>query len=236
MRNRTFEFRGRDVFAALGALAIPTAATIFAVDVERWPGWAKWGAFSIWAVCALQLAIDTFRRDRKIDQVTSAALEQRLRRRNQAVDMALRGILEADPEWPNGWTWTVYLFDSERRLLIPSWPVPDPADADLFDVKAFAPGAGAAGQAFENPQVIIRLGEEVHDGTHGLTEQQQQYFAGRHAVVAAPIFADDDTVIGTLTAIADDADDYFHHPKNRHQLEATANVVGTLMEMLHPAP
>lgn len=236
MSDRTSPLQSRDVVAAFGALAIPTAATIFASDLEDWPGWAKWLAVAVWALCAGFLVADTLRRDQKIDQATTAVIQQRERRRNEAIDMALRRIFVGELELPRKWDWTVYLHDSELNLLVPVWPTPDPADSELFEVKAFAPGQGATGQAFENRQVIVRLGDEVHDATHGLTDAQQHYFAGRNAVVAAPIYADDDnTVIGALAAIADDADDYFDKPKNRQQLEATATVVGTFLEMLPPS-
>lgn len=227
--------QSRDVVAAFGALAIPTVATVFASDIADWPGWAKWLTITVWTICAGLLVADTLRRDQKIDQATTAVVQKRERRRNEAIDMALRRIFVGELELPRKWDWTVYLYDSEQGLLVPAWPTPDPADSELFEVKAFAPGQGATGQAFENRQVIVRLGDEVHDDTHGLTEAQQTYFADRNAVVAAPIYADDDhTVIGALAAIADDADDYFDRPKNRQQLEATATVVGTLLEMLPP--
>lgn len=236
MSDRTRRLQSRVVVAAFGALAIPTVATIFASDLEDWPGWTKWLLLAGWTACACLLVSDTLRRDQKIDQATTAVIQQRERRRNEAIDMALRRIFVGELELPRKWDWTVYLYDSEQDLLVPVWPIPDPADAELFEVKAFTPGKGATGQAFENRQVIVRLGDEVHDGTHGLTEAQQAYFASRNAVVAAPIYADDDnTVIGALAAITDDADDYFDRPKNRHQLEATAAVVGTFLEMLPPS-
>lgn len=228
--------RSRDAVAAFGALAIPTGATVFASDLEDWPGSAKWLTLALWALCAGFLVGDTLRRDRKIDQATTALVQKRERRRNEAVDMALRRIFVGELELPRKWDWTVYLYDSEKDLLVPAWPIPDPADVSLFEVKVFGPGQGATGQAFKNRQVIVRWGDEVHDDTHGLTDAQQSHFASRNAVVAAPIYADDDhTVIGALAAIADDADDYFDRPKNRLQLEATATVVGTLLEMLTPS-
>lgn len=109
------------------------------------------------------------------------------------------------------------------------------ADAEPFEVKASAPGQGATGQAFRSRKVIVRLGDEVHDETHGLNDAQQDY-ASRNAVVATPTYAyDDNTMIGVLATIADDADDHFDRPENHHQLRATANVVGTLLETLAPA-
>lgn len=226
-------FKRRDVVAALGALAVPTFATIYASDIEDWPGCAKAGLMIIWLLCAVILAVDTAQRDDRIKQATSSVIQQRERRRNEAIDMALRRIFTSKLELPRKWDWTVYVFDDEKGVLLPAWPRPDPANEEQSDVKVFAPGKGATGQAYSAGQTIVRLGVEVHDGTHGLTEAQQEYFASRNAVVATPIFADDDkTVIGVLAAIADDADDYFDQPANQQQLRATANVVGTLMETL----
>lgn len=234
MSDRTpLRLRSRDAVAAFSALAIPTVATVFASDLEDWPGLAKWFTLVLWTLSAGVLVGETLRRDRKIDQATTALVQKRERRRNEAVDMALRRIFVGELELPRKWDWTVYIYDSEQDLLVPAWPTPDPADA-RSELKAFEPGQGATGQAFKNRQVIVRLGDEVHDGTHGLTDAQQTYFARRNAVVAAPIYGDDDSVIGVLAAIADDADDYFDRAKNRQQLGATATVVGTLLEMLPP--
>lgn len=86
---------------------------------------------AVWAIYAGLLVGDTLRRDQKIDQaataidqVTTTVLQQRERRRNEAVDMALRRIFTDKLELPRKWDWTVYLYDSEQDLLVPAWPTP----------------------------------------------------------------------------------------------------------------
>lgn len=232
--------KGRDLLAALGALAVPTVATIFATDVAGWPWWPKWLLLILFAVAATVLVVDGLRRDRSIEQnierTADVLVQQRRRQRNVAMDMAFRRMFNVGKiELRRKYDWTVFVFDDAQQLLVPVWPIPDPADAELFTVKAFEPGKGATGQAWRNKQTIVRTGAEVHNDAHGLSIEQQRYYAGRNTVVATPIFDDDDDLIGVLAGITDDVDTTYEQPNERHTLEATASVVGTLLATLWDA-
>ena len=127
------------------------------------------------------------------------------------------------------WDWTIYVFDSEVDRLVPIWPhEPESAQAALV---SFAPGNGASGQAWSNEQVVVRVGEEVADATHGLTREQQDHFANRRSVVATPIWADD-SKIGVLAGICDDEDRQFEREADRSHVQTTATIIGTLIESL----
>jgi len=227
------KLRFRDIAAAMLVIGIPTFATIYASDVTPWSWWPKLLLGVLWVGAAAVFSVDGVRRDRNLDANMEAAAgtiaQTRQRRRNAAVDAALRQILSPREQLGRKWEWTVYVFDSERNLLVPVWPTPDPASPELLTVKSFAPDCGATGQAWTHKDLIVRYGDDVHNGAHGLTAAQQAHFGDRNAVVATPIFDDDDDLIGVLAGVADEPLHDFDQGPKRAQLNETAGIVGTLI-------
>lgn len=225
-------FRSRDLVAALVVVAVPTFATIFSVDVNGWAAGPKWLLAGVWMVAAIVIVADGITRDRRVDDLTEAAIERQRRFREDAVDTALRGVFEFKRQFPQKWSWTVYVYNEGDAMLEPVWPVPN--DDGYREIVSFAPGSGATGLAWQDNVTVSRYGESVHDATYGLTEAQQTHFAVRNNVVATPIYTEYETPVGVLAAVAADENRHFEDEAHRRQLEATATVVGTLLTSLLP--
>ena len=208
-------------------LGVPTFATVFATDVSKFPGWLKWLLIVLWLAAAILVVVTGVRRDRGIEKINAETIAQRERRREEALDAALRGLLHPDREFSMKWEWTVYIDDADREVLTPAWPRPDGDTA----AKEFPYGLGATGQAWEYERTIVRTGAEVHDDTHGLTAAQQDYFKEHNQVVATPIWADDQK-FGVLTGIRKDPSREFDSPKDQRHLAAVATAIGTLLKAL----
>ena len=166
-------------------------------------------------------------RDRRIDTLSEESRIKRNLIQTQASDAAFTGMLNSQHPFPRKWAFTIYVFDEEQSLLVPSWPRPD--SDDHRQLKSFAPGKGATGQAWEEEVMILRTGDDVSSTTHGLSEAQQQHYSGKRSVAATPIFTDTDQKLGVLSAICADEDDYFDKPNNRAHFKETAASIGALI-------
>ena len=226
-----------ELASAAHVLLVPTAATVFSDAVQKWSTLSKSLLMASWVVAAGYLVYDqvsrNIRSDGTYDAIDKLAVETRVRLRRQAADArdaAFQGFLTPDYWFPRKWSWTVYLYDEESELLSPTWPAPK--DQDAAALISFASGNGATGLAWADEVTVVRTGSEVHDGTHGLNDEQQAHFKNRQAVVATPIWADTDK-IGVLAGIADDVDELFNDDQARRaQLERTATILGTLLTTL----
>jgi hypothetical protein len=241
-RREPWWLEGRNLVAAFIAVAVPTFATIFGAAVASWSPWLRFTLFAVFVAAALTIVVDGHRRAREIENSirlgAGSAVQQRQRQRIAAMETAFRRIFNVGSiELRKKYTWTVFVYDEERNLLVPAWPTPDPAaDTEkLFTLKSFAPGKGATGQAWISRATIVRYGDDVHNGVHGLTTEQQALYAEYNTVVATPIYDDDDDLIGVLAGITTEADTTYEQAGDRHTLEATASVVGTLLATLRDA-
>lgn len=228
----------RDLVAGVLVLAIPTGASVWASAIESqpdwWPGvpwWSLKAALSlIWIVAAALIVRDGLIRDRRIDTLSEESRTKRNLIRTQASDAAFAGMLDPQHAFPRKWDFTIYVFDEEQSLLVPSWPPPD--SDDHRQLKSFAPGKGATGRAWEREAMIVRTGDDVSGATYGLSEAQQQHYAGKHSVVATPIFTYADRKLGVLSAICEDEDDHFDKPNNQAHFKETATSIGALIVSL----
>lgn len=231
---------GRDLIAALVGVGVPTFATIYATDIAPWPGWAKLLLAALFVAASVVIAIDSYRRwnslEKNIERSADVAVQQRRRQRNTAMHVAFKRIFNVGSIMlPRKYEWTVFIYDEKRNVLIPSWPSPDPGNIDE-EVFTFAPGKGATGQAWSSRQTVVRFGEEVRNDKHDLSPEQQIHYAEYNAVVATPIYDDDDDLIGVLAGITVDLDDtYADESNDLDTLRATASVVGTLLATLRDA-
>lgn len=234
-------FRTRDVLAGLVVLGIPAGATIWAAELASQPDWwldgvpwwlAKLSLSVAWAVAGGVIVRDGLLQGARIDRLTEESRLKRNTLRTQALQDAYEGMLTADIRFPRKWEFTIYVYDEEEGLLVPSWPAP--ANDELGVLKSFKPGFGATGQAWESEALIVRIGPEVHDETYGLTPEQQAHFATRGTVVATPIWSDVDQKLGVLSAICDGEDEHFEKSANRSHLQLTASSVGALIVGLTP--
>jgi hypothetical protein len=125
---------------------------------------------------------------------------------------------------PESFEWYVHLYDQDQKLLQPIFP----ESVDAGDLRIFRPGDGVVGTAFVRRQVVVASEDAVADDSYRLSPEQQDYFAGYRRVVAAPLeWAGD--VLGTLSAISVEADDYFETDYGPAVLRDAAGVVATVL-------
>lgn len=225
--------RQRDLAAGALVLLIPTFATIYSSIVGQWPLAARHVLFGVWIVSACLIVYDQVLRNERsdrslgaLDRLTSEKAKRVKHLADQAREASLRALLTPDLWFPRKWDWTVYSFDEHLGVLAPIWP--SDMGAERAQLISFAPGNGATGQAWLDEETIVRVGQEVHDGTHGLTAAQQHHFAHRRSVVATPIWADDEK-IGVLAGTCADEDRAFESEQLRSHVRQTATVLGTVL-------
>lgn len=229
----------RDFSSAAFVVLVPTLATVYAEWVKDWAGWQRHVLFSAWMLAAGILVVDQVRRnsrsDRSFDALDDLTADERQQQRQLALDAraaTMRAFLTPDFWFPRKWDWTVYLYDETIDMLTPLWP--HDANSEQGKTVSFAPGRGATGQAWRDEETVVRVGPEVHDGSHGLTDRQQAHFSKRNSVVATPIWSDKQKM-GVLAGIADDYDRQFENEESRSHLQRTATIIGTLLATLSRA-
>ncbi len=230
----------RDLLLGAYVLLVPTAATIFSDAVQDGPLAIRWILLVSWVVSAVVIVVDQAKRNERsdktfetVDKLTADTRSRLQQQAEDARDTSIERFLTQDYWFKKKWEWTIYIYDHETELLSPIWPAPETGEqAQLI---SFAPGKGATGQAWKDGITIVRNGTEVHDATHGLTREQQEHFAKRHAVVATPIYADTQK-IGVLAGITNDDNREFDAKKDQSHLARTATIIGTLLTSLNTDP
>lgn len=130
---------------------------------------------------------------------------------------------------PEDYVFTVYLPDGQQ--LRPIYP-PLQLRPGEPDPRVFAVGDGATGSAWMSRRTFVVTGEFVHSDRHGLSPEQQEYFAACNSVVATPIYDADGLPIGVLTAIAEVNDGCFDEPGACYTLERLAEIVGVVLKSI----
>ena len=125
---------------------------------------------------------------------------------------------------PDSFSWHVHLYDQDRMLLLPVFPTP----ADEDDPWVFRPGDGVVGAAFGRHRVVVATGEAVADDSYRLSPAQRDYFQRYRRVATAPLEWGGD-VMGTLSAISAQDDNYFEADHGPAVLRDMAGVVATLL-------
>ena len=111
------------------------------------------------------------------------------------------GRLLAPDTGPLAGSWLhLYLFDEQRNLLLPAFEGrPSPS-------QGWRPGAGAVGEAWATGEFVLVEGEEVSDGTYGLTPAQQHRARNLALVAAMPVTNAGGEVLAVLSGSSDDPD------------------------------
>ena len=215
------------IWLGLIVLATPTALTIWADEWAEAPTLWKVSASVAWPVLAFVLVRAGVDRDHQVGRLAGEVTKWRDDTRALAEGFAFRAILHAgETVFPPGWQFTVYVYVPSHDRLEPVWPTPWMGESD---VRAFTPPNGATGLAWSYDGVVTKYGDEVHDSTHGLTEEQQVAFADYNAVVSTAIFSERAKRIGVLSAISRDEDNYFDEMAHQELLKNAATTVGALM-------
>ena len=214
-------------------VGVPSVFGIFP-EMTEWPLAVRFFVSLAWIGTVVGTIIVSGRRDSSLDRVMATAdrvmataVRQRQQLRLRATDDLLSTLLgERKAGLPDGYRFTVYVFDRESDLLLPVFPEPFTGPDDI---RVFAPGCGAAGNAFQSKSLLLVTGDAVSDNTYGLTAAQQARWADYRSVVATPIWVDGERPIGVLSAISKSDDGSFDEPAIQARLREVADVIGIVL-------
>ena len=212
------------VVAALVLIAVPTGFGLFP-EWGYWPATARIIIALAWLLVASYVVVGTTRTEERM----KALMDQKAEDLAALSELSYERILSAlvgSPErsLPGNYEVTVYLYDEEARVLLPSYP--SPAE-DATDLRAFASGKGATGTAWDRGDLVLVTDDAVSDDSYGLTPDQQDYFRGFAAVVATPILEPSSrSAVGVLAAISRVNDGYFEADESKKELQLLADVIG----------
>jgi hypothetical protein len=91
----------------------------------------------------------------------------------------------------------LYLMDAEVGGLV---PVFEDDNASLHSQAPWIPGVGVVGKAYASGAFILAVGAEASDGTHGLSQRQQEQHPDLSAVAAMPVVNSRGSVVAVLSA------------------------------------
>lgn len=216
-------------------LAVPAAFTVFPKLTEIHGSWRLLIAL-VWVVLAALAIGSAALRDRRVEEVTRGLAEDRIRLRYQlrtgAFGASLRTLLNpAAHGIPGSYEFTIYIFepaDGQLRAIYPAW------DGQETDPRAFEPGKGATGKAWETDDLVVVKDDAVSNTQYGLTPAQQALWADYRRALSYPLYKDLTTQIGALTALSKDEDDFFDSPPGQALFRELANVVAVILLTVPP--
>jgi hypothetical protein len=89
----------------------------------------------------------------------------------------------------------IFLFDAVEQKLMPAFRPEGSVDPAI----GWLPGVGVTGVAYQDRRYAFATGDKVHDGTFGLSAEDQERFSELTAVAAVPLQDRTGYVFGTLS-------------------------------------
>ena len=137
-------------------------------------------------------------------------------------------LTPAEAGTPEHYTMTIYIEDGGGRL-VPSYPDPDHLGPN--GERVFRRGIGATGKAFETGQFVVATGNAVSDAPHGLSPDQQAYFADCRSVASAPILRGT-SVLGVVSAVSTIDDGWWNNVDHVANLRNLADDLAVVLTAL----
>lgn len=211
------------VLFGLVLVSLPTYFGTFPSDTN-WNIWVRIAIITAWVVAAVVGIFLTAKADESLHKEVEKQKESVLGASNRIImlekfrSMLVPGLANI----PTEYQLTVYAPSSDKQFLVPVYPpVLNNADPAIF-----APGAGATGQAWENPgTVFVVIGSGISDDTHSLTGIQQRRSSIFNVVAATVITDENDRSIGVLSALGHKDDDFFRTEPGGKALREVANTI-----------
>lgn len=226
--------RARALAVGVVLLAVPTVFTVVP-GFTTWNGWWRILVLIVWSITAVVTVVVASVRDEAIQSLSDDRRAQLRSVRRIAYAEVIESLLRSGTKGiPEHYEFTVYIFDDQQGLLVPTWPWIDFRDQP--DPRVFAPGKGATGTAWRDERMILVTGSEVYNAKYDLTTQQRKYFKPFRVAAAVPILEDGTTPFGVLTVLGTEDDGFFSGDgPGRSNLFVLADVVGVVLKSI-PEP
>lgn len=225
--------RARALAAGVALLAVPTVFTVVP-EWTIWNGWWRMAILGIWLAVAAGIVFAETVRGEAIQELTAdrAALLKNLRLKGMH-DVLVALLRPGTRDIPASYGFTLYLFIDGRNELWPYYPKLTPRRDP--DPRVFVPGKGATGEAWRDQEVKVVRGDDVSNEAYGLSDVQQEFFAGYRSVASTVVWEENARPIGVVTALSKDDDGYFEGEGGRDSLIMLAQVLGVALTRI-PEP
>jgi hypothetical protein len=147
----------------------------------------------IWLPIVAITSRQALEQSEQVEELVGPALDRREQQKILASRRLLLLLLTEKTGLPPHYKFRLYTLDAERQHLMPAY-APEESDAESWQV-----GYGVTGQAWKRGEYVTARGDQVSDGTFGLTPQQQNRYAHLNVVAALPIRSDREQMIAILT-------------------------------------
>lgn len=123
----------------------------------------------------------------------------------------------------------LFLYDAEVERLLPALE-----PAATLPSQGWNAGQGATGEAFRRGEYVLVTSADVHNGTYGLTIEQQERYRHLALVAAMPVKTASGRTIGVLSASTDDCSSAAGSPEGFDEhLELAVFSARVLVDLLH---
>lgn len=226
------------VVLGVAVVGVPTVFTVMAPEAAHWSTGSRSAVLVLWVPVVAVGAWFARKREERGDEMAALlwdasgdeSVEDWSHHWAEAEQLVSEALVEhlLEKRWPGmpkHYDLTVYIYDGDRDMLSPAYPVA----ARGLPIAEFSPGAGATGTAWEERDLIVVQGEAVSDATYGLTPEQQRHFRRFQVVAGVPVSIDGEP-IGVLTAISKIDDGFFNDPVGRQKFRQLSYAVGIVIE------
>jgi hypothetical protein len=176
---------------AISLVSVPALFELFP-ELGGAPLWVRALITGAWLPIVAITSRRAIEQSEQVDELVGPALDRREQQKTLASRRLLLLLLTEKTGLPSHYKFRLYTLDAERQQLMPAY-APQESDAETWQV-----GYGVTGQAWKRGEYVVARGEQVSDGTFGLTPQQQNRYNHLKVVAALPIRNDRDQMIAIL--------------------------------------
>ncbi|SRR6266496_57274 len=176
----------------MSLVALPALFTLFPEMTDA-PLWVRALIVGIWLPIVARTSRRALTQSEQVEELIGPALDRRQQQKILASRRLLLLLLTEKTRLPSHYKFRLYTFDPERQALMPAY-APEESDAESWQL-----GYGVTGQAWKRGEYVTARGDDVSNGTFGLTPQQQTRYHHLKIVAALPIRNDRDQMIAILT-------------------------------------
>ncbi len=174
--------RSTAVGAGVVLVLVPTLFTVF-------PHWADWAlvpklvVLAAWLLAAVLVVRAGAMQSEQVQDIVGTVRRRRDAGREAAGRFILRDLLQPEAAgFPAHYEFRLFLPDPSGRRLVPEYESLGESPSEGWEI-----GQGATGTAWSSRSYVRVRGAAVHDGTYGLTSEQQEQYRDLEVVAAAPV-------------------------------------------------